>query len=156
MQKRITLILAVIAGFIGGLLPGSLKLRTVQASDGYTSQVLSAHEFRLVDKNGAIGAQLAYSGEGTPVLFLFDKNGKPRAEIGTYGDGLPCVVLMDEQSRAVGLFRLAGANQSPVLVMKSDGRDRMIMGLNMNGPGHEPFLVTYDESGQKKEIFGKY
>jgi hypothetical protein len=47
-----------------------------------------------------------------------------------------------------------GERSMPVLVMKAQGRDRIVMGLN--GPGQDPFLVLYGADGAKQSVFGSY
>jgi len=55
------------------------------------------------------------------------------------------------------LLRLAGSNESPVLVIKDrKGTDRLVLGLDLNGENEEPFLATFDAQGQKHLVFGNY
>ena len=55
------------------------------------------------------------------------------------------------------LLRIAGPNESPVLIMKDNsGNDRIVMGLSLGDPGEEPFLATFDKNGAKHMIFGEY
>ena len=71
-----------------------------------------------------------------------------------YEDGNAGIVLNDESERAVEIFRTFGGKSSPVLVMKAEGRDRIVMGL---GPAtQDPFLVYYDAAGAKTKVFGDF
>ena len=83
---------------------------------------------------------------------IFDRNGKARLSIGLYGDNNASVVLNDEREQAVQIFRTVGERSAPVLVMKSQGRDRIVMGLN--GASQDPFLVLYGVDGAKQSVFG--
>ncbi|MBF0544675.1 MAG: hypothetical protein HQM08_09585 [Candidatus Riflebacteria bacterium] len=71
--------------------------------------------------------------------------------------GLPMVGLSDNHEHLRMLLRLAGNNESPVIVIKDkQGRDRLVMGLDLDSPQEEPFLATFDAQGQKHLIFGSY
>jgi hypothetical protein len=64
------------------------------------------------------------------------------------------VVLNDTQLRAAGIFRLYGGRETPVVVLKNEGRDRSIYGLNPSST--EPFLVHYSSNGSKTSVFGDF
>jgi hypothetical protein len=66
----------------------------------------------------------------------------------------PFVVLNDTEQHAAGIFRLFSSHEAPVVVLKNQGRDRSIYGLNPNTL--EPFLVNYSGDGKKENVFGKY
>ena len=85
-------------------------------------------------------------------IWIYDRNGKVRLSLGLYGDNNASVVLNDESEQAVEIFRTVGAHSAPVLVMKAQGRDRIVMGLD--GPGQDPFLVLYGADGAKQRVFG--
>jgi len=71
--------------------------------------------------------------------------------------GLPFTGFMDNRGDLRLLFRLAGGNESPVLVFKDrKHRDRIVLGLGLNDRGEEPFLATFDKKGRKHLVFGKY
>jgi hypothetical protein len=66
----------------------------------------------------------------------------------------PFVVLNDSRQLAAGIFRLFGAQETPVVVLKNKGADRSVFGLN---PGStEPFLVNYSVDGKKTAVFGTF
>ena len=66
----------------------------------------------------------------------------------------PSVVLNDPQQHAAGIFRLFGSRDTPVLVLKSQGRDRSVYGLNAGST--DPFLANYAADGTKSDVFGHY
>jgi hypothetical protein len=71
--------------------------------------------------------------------------------------GQPLIGLYDNNHDLRCLFRLAGSNSSPVIVMKDRShRDRLVMGLSLNDGAQEPFLATFDKTGNKRLVFGNY
>jgi len=156
----------IMAGFLGGIFGayvlahldrGSALLSSARAATSPSQDVVSASRIRLVDAGGKARAELAISGDGGPALFFFDSAGRNRLVLGLYSRAeseYPFVVLNDTQQHAAGIFRLFGAHETPVVVLKNDGRDRSIYGLNPNS--REPFLVNYSGDGKKSDVFGKY
>ena len=153
-DKTRSLILAIAGGVAGGFFFQALRLPPIAAADS-AAKLVSAQELRLVDGSGRVLGQLARAAEGSPALFLFDGRGTARVVIGLYGDGTPHVVLNDDKGLATAIVRQAGAQHSPVIVLKAKGQDRLILGLNMSQPQTDPFLVTFDRNG-KKTHFGEY
>ena len=154
------------SGLIGGLLgayflayverpssAGQLQAQTVARQQ----EVVSAQRIRLTDSSGKARAELAFSQDGAPGLFFYDGKGRNRLELGLYSPAeseYPYVVLNDTHLRAAGIFRLYGGRETPVVVLKNEGRDRSIYGLN---PGStEPFLVRYSNQGSKTSVFGDF
>jgi len=89
---------------------------------------------------------------GAPIQDFYDKNGKVRLQFGTYAgageEGIPMASLNDSHGRIKMLFRLAGNNESPILIFKdSQGHDRMMLGLSLSDPSEAPFITYTDESG---------
>ena len=95
---------------------------------------------------------IGISGEGSPGIWFFDQNGKSRLNLGLYGDGNAMIVLNDESEQAVQIFRTVGAAAAPVLVMKAQGRDRIILGLNGE---KEPYFQVFNAKGEKRELLEK-
>jgi hypothetical protein len=158
------------AGLLGGLVggiagaylathpsAGSMWLTPAVAAGTPSPQVVSAGRIELLDTNGKVRAELAMSGDGGPALFFFDSAGRNRLVMGLYSAAegeAPSVVLNDARQQAAGIFRLFGAHDTPVVVLKSQGRDRSVYGLN---PGSaDPFLANYRGDGTKNEVFGHY
>ncbi len=161
---------AILAGAVGGLLgvlagayltsrvtPVAPGAAVAPAANARFAPVLSAERIELRDAGGRLRAELAVSQDGGPALFFFDSAGRNRLVLGLYSAAegeAPSVVLNDAQQRAAGIFRLFGSHDAPVVVLKSEGRDRSVYGLN---PGSaEPFLANYDGSGSKSDVFGRY
>lgn len=154
----------LLSGFIGGLLGAYLVVQVERPAVHRPAQpaamqqeVVSAQSIRLIDSNGRERAELAMSPSGGPGLFFYDTKGRNRLELGLYSPAeseYPFVVLNDTQLRAAGIFRLYGGRETPVVVLKTEGRDRSIYGLN---PGStEPFLVNYASDSKKSNVFGDF
>ncbi len=159
-----------LAGMIGGLAGGLLAALALMhfgrggppappatAAAARSQAVVSASRIQLVDSGGKLRAELALSIDGGPALFFFDRAGRNRMVLGLYSPAegeAPSVVLNDPQQRAAGIFRLFGPRDTPVVVLKNEGRDRSVYGLN---PGTtEPFLANYAADAVKSDVFGNY
>lgn len=149
-NKYIFIGLSMLAGFVGGFVSNGV-FSYAQAG---SSKVISAQNFELVDSTGKV-TSLWTTCENSPCLNFMDANGKTRLQFALYNDGLPVVGLYNEKFEAKALLRLFGGNQAPVLVMKNNNRDRMIMGLDLSN-ATEPFLVHFDDASQKHLEFGNY
>ena len=136
---------------------------------GFAAQmVMSSHEsfaqsvvnyFKLGDTGNPKGIEMYVSDE-SPAQNFYAADGKVRLQFGTYiaeGErGLPLISMSDNRGNVKMLLRLAGANESPVIIMKDNQkRDRLIMGLGTSGD-QSPFLSIIDKDGQKQNIFGTY
>ncbi len=156
-------IVGVLSGFIGGMLGayvlGNFERIAMLPSAGAAlpQNVISASRIRLLDTAGRARAELAISPDGGPGLFFFDSQGRNRLVLGLYAPAeseYPFVVLNDTHQQAAGIFRLFGARETPVVVLKNKGADRSIYGLN---PGStEPFLVNYSDDHKKSAVFGNF
>ena len=153
----------VLSGFVGGMLGAYVLVNgerahlLPQANPTAAQDVISASRIRLLDATGRARAELAMSADGGPGLFFFDTRGRNRLVLGLYSPAeseYPFVVLNDSRQLAAGIFRLFGAQETPVVVLKNKGADRSIFGLN---PGStEPFLVNYSVDGKKTAVFGTF
>jgi len=153
----------LLSGFIGGVLGAYVFVgvaRTApapQAGPSAAPDVISAKRIRLLDGNGRERAELGMSPDGGAGLFFYDTHGRNRLVLGLYSPAeseYPFVVLNDSQQLAAGIFRLFGARETPVVVLKNKGTDRSIFGLN---PGStDPFLVNYSTDSRKTAIFGSF
>lgn len=153
----------VLAGFAGGILGAYVlgHIETVLVSRASaaiaTQELVSANRIRLLDANGKARAELAMSADGGPALFFYDTRGRNRLVLGLYSPAeseYPFVVLNDTNEQAAGIFRLFGARQTPVVVLKNKGQDRSIYGLNFAST--EPFLVNIAADGKKTNVFGSF
>ena len=159
-----TYLLGLVSGFIGGLF-GAYVLGHAAASPPSSSRPsttqlensLSLRRLRLIDETGKTRAELAFSQEGGPGLFFYDRDGRNRLVLGLYApieSEYPFVVLNDTHQHAAGIFRLFGPHETPVVVLKNNGQDRSIYGLNPSST--EPFLTTLGGDGRKTDVFGVY
>jgi len=157
-----TYVAGALSGFIGGIVGayvlGHVDLGSVLPPAAAAAQdVVSASRIRLLDTTGRARAELAMSPDGGPGLFFYDTHGKNRLVLGLYSPAeseYPFVVLNDTHQAAAGIFRLFGAQETPVVVLKYKGADRSIFGLNPNST--DPFLVNYSADRKKTEVFGSY
>ena len=97
-------------------------------------------------------------------LYLVGYDGEQRLQLGSYTGaysqaekGLPLIGFTDNHEHLRLLFRLAGRNESPVLVFKDrQGRDRMVIGLGLGDAGEEPFVAYFNQDGTKHTLLGTY
>jgi hypothetical protein len=154
----------MIGGLAGGLLGAFLLMHigrgaspAATAAGAHSQGVVSASRIQLLDAGGKLRAELALSVDGGPALFFFDHAGRNRMVLGLYSEAegeAPSVVLNDPQQRAAGIFRLFGPRDTPVVVLKHEGRDRSVYGLH---PGTtDPFLANYAADAAKSDVFGNY
>lgn len=130
--------------------PGKASLAAAEAST--SASAASVSSFELVDAQGRRRILMGTSNEGSPAIWFFDGKGKARLNLGLYGDDNAFIVLNDDRERAVQILRTLGPRSAPFLVMKSEGRDRIVMGLG--GAAQDPFLVHYDANGAAHTVFG--
>ncbi len=159
-------IASVLSAFVGGVFGAYLLVslghstllpQAAAATPTPTPDVVSARRIRLLDAAGRTRAELAISPDGGAGLFFFDTQGRNRMVLGLYSPGegeQPAVVLNDTRQRAAGIFRLVGAQETPVVVFKNSGVDRSIFGLNPSSI--EPFLVNYSTERKKTAVFGNF
>jgi hypothetical protein len=146
----------LLAGLVGGIV-GAYVLVHLDGRASPSRTTVSARRIQLVDAGGKVRAELAMALDGGPSLFFFDTAGRNRLVLGLYSPAegeAPTVVLNDSQQHAAGIFRLFGARDTPVVVLKSQGRDRSVYGLNPNST--DPFLANYAADGTKIDLFGDY
>ncbi len=141
-------------GMLAGLWLGRPGKAPPTPGASTTARVEPVSSFELVDAQGRRRILMATSSEGSPAIWFFDANGKARLNLGLYGDDNAFIVLNDAQERAVQILRTVGPRSAPYLVMKSEGRDRIVMGLG--GAAQDPFLVYYDSNGTMQTAFGSY
>lgn len=158
-----TYLAGLMSGFIGGIVGafvlGHFDLRAVlpPAAAATSQDVVAASRFRLLDATGRARAEIAMSPDGGPGLFFYDSKGRNRLVLGLYSPSeseYPFVVLNDTHQAAAGIFRLFGAQETPVVVLKNKATDRSVFGLNPIST--EPFLVNYSADRKKTEVFGTF
>jgi len=148
--------LSAVGMVLGHYVGSRLEWTTTSAAAQPTSaaSVVSTRTLEVVGADGRRQLVMGTGTEGSPGIWIYDRNGKVRLSLGLYGDNNASIVLNDESEQAVEIFRTVGPHSAPVLVMKAQGRDRIVMGLN--GPGQDPFLVLYGTDGAKQRVFGNY
>lgn len=90
-------------------------------------------------------------------LWIYAADGTHRIQMATYTGGgekgLPFFGLSDNSTNLRLLLRLAGPNESPVLIFKDrSGMDRLVMGLNYSGGDEKPFITATDASGNTHSL----
>jgi len=146
-----------LASLLSGVIGGPVGAYLAAPPTATQQEVVSARRIMLVDASGRVRAELAMSQNGGPGIFFYDTKGRNRLELGLYSPAeseYPFVVLNDTENRAAGIFRLFGGRETPVVVLKSQGRDRSVYGLNPNST--EPFLVNYSNDSKKGSVFGNF
>ena len=163
---KMTHVTGIVSGFAGGLLGayvfaqvergGATMMREATAATVQTD-VVTATRIRLVDAAGKVRAELAMSRDGGPAMFFFDSAGRNRLVLGLYPPAeseYPFVVLNDTKQNAAGIFRLFGGRETPVVVLKNQGRDRSVYGLNAGTT--EPFITNFAADGKRTDVFGRF
>lgn len=150
------IVLSAVGMILGHWLGAHLDWPTasVEAQAPSAVGVVSTRTLEVVGADGRRQIVMGTSSEGSPGIWVYDRKGKVRLSLGLYGDNNASIVLNDESERAVEIFRTVGEHSLPVLVMKSQGQDRIVMGLN--GSEKDPFLVLYGADGAKQSVFGSY
>jgi hypothetical protein len=132
----------------------------------HTKPALSAFVFGIF--GGFVGcflfftaAAYAQSALNTSFLTVVGADGQQRIQAAVYNApneaGQPLLGLFDNSHDLRLLFRLAGGNSSPVIVIKDrNHKDRLVLGLALNDPAQEPFMATFDKNGNKRMVFGNY
>jgi hypothetical protein len=116
-------VLAVAAGFIGGLIAGRFSIdRPALASE--PAKEIKAQAFQLVDGHGATHAGLSIMEGGGPGLEFYDTEHRVRVVFEMTGTGDPRLFLMD-----------------------AEGRIRTVVGLGLGADGR-PFIRLRDKDGK--------
>jgi hypothetical protein len=79
MDRRGLLILAGIAGFVGGVVSNLFLGTALVSAQTKVEKVVMATRFQLVDGDGHLRGFFSADPDGTSILSLCDKNGTPRA-----------------------------------------------------------------------------
>jgi len=143
--------------FWSGLLGGLIGAGLVTGAPVIAEMFLDGSRLTVRGSDGRAFLDAAkLQGPGSSLCFFGDKQQAPLC-LGIYPEnGLPFIGL-GENPHVQALLRLAGSNRSGVLVFKDKGNhDRMILGLALDDPNEEPFLVTFDKAGKKTVHFGNY
>ena len=138
MNKSIVCAAAVLASFLGGVAGSFLfQCNSAQAQ----GSLLTGSMLTLLGPDGQMRVQAGH----------YDGSYSPAER------GQPLLALYDNSHNIRLLLRLAGHNESPVLIFKdTNHRDRMVIGLGMEGADQEPFIAVFDRNGGKKLLTGAY
>ena len=172
-KSGLVLLLALFTGLFGGVVSDLLfSVRIVSAEEEEKAaseipEVITAREFRLVDKEGKLKAALHLSKDGLPALLLYDKDrvtvrleiaedgstqlvfldgkGVSRTKIALSPEGLPCLGLYNQEGNLSAELALSGDNGGlPALRLRDkDGEPKAILHLSKDGL---PALLLYDKS----------
>lgn len=138
MNRSMISTLAVLASFLGGM-AGSFLFQCAGANA--QSNLLSGSMLTLMGPDGQMRVQAGH----------YDGSYSPAEK------GQPLLALYDNKHYIRLLLRLAGHNESPVIVFKdTNHRDRMVIGLGMEGADQEPFIAVFDKNGGKRMLTGSY
>lgn len=146
MEKRqyiFTLVLALIAGAIGGALSSKVLWRGAERpEDLELKKVVVANEIHLVDHAGKARWVLAFSKEGEPSVTFVNRDGWAPMAMGVNRNGFPFFNMI--------LQPLKGGGPSLTL-MDSRMKNRAVLGLWEDG---EPYLTLLDRNGQVRATLG--
>jgi hypothetical protein len=137
------LILAVVAGVIGGALSSKIFWRQEgKPEDSELRKVIVANEIHLVDHQGKARWVLAFSKDGEPSVTFVNKDGWAPMAMGVNRNGFPFFNMILQPRKGGG----------PSLTLM-DGRmkNRAVLGLWEDG---EPYLRLLDRSGQVRATLG--
>jgi hypothetical protein len=116
-------VLAMAAGFIGGLTAGRFSVEHPALASEPAKEV-EAKAFKLIDDHGATHAALSMSEGGGPALEFYDNDHRARVVFDMTAKGDPRVFLLDE-----------------------DGLIRTVVGLGLGADGR-PFIRLRDKNGK--------
>lgn len=134
-NRRLKFGVLAVFGFAGAV------LLMGQAASDNIPQVVRAHYFEVVNKDGKVAASMGLA-DGLPMLVLFDKGGTPRARMALEGDSVGLAFFdRNEKVRTV----LAGRDNGPMAIAFYDrqGQARTTLGIDDKG---SPSLQMYDEN----------
>jgi hypothetical protein len=120
-QYGLVVVLAVIAGFGGGVMAGRLSMNH-QPLTSQPAKVIRGESFQLIDSHGATHAELNIQEGGSPGLLFYDSDHKARVIFDMTGEGDPRLFLID-----------------------TDGIIRAVLGLGLEANGL-PFIRLRDKN----------
>lgn len=96
MRRLAVFGICLCGGFIGGLLAGSAMWYFSDAAlpashSDRASNVMSTHEFRLVDGQGKVRALLTFSAQGEPYVEILDEHDTPPVWLGLAQEPGPAI-----------------------------------------------------------------
>ncbi len=139
----VMLILALIAGVIGGALSSKIFWRQEGTpEDLELRKVIVANEIHLVDQDGKARWVLAISRDGEASVTFVNKDGWAPMAMGVNRNGLPFFNMILQPGKGAG----------PSLALMDGGmKNRAVLGLWEDG---EPYLRLLDRNGQVRASLG--
>ena len=118
----IVLVLAILAGFLGGL--GTRSLGQMQAPVLPEARAVKGTSFQLVDEHDTVHAALDTMEGGSPALLFYDADHQARVVFEMTGNGDPRLFLMDQEGRMRTVLGLGlDADGAPSLRMLDGDRN---------------------------------
>lgn len=150
-MARKELVLAVMAGFLGGALSGPLlRARSALAETTHYEKVISAEKLVLTDKDGTARVGCGVGEDGRVTIAVSDKNGKVRIGFGVLADGSPSLDFYDLNNKPRMVLGLK--DESPFLVFNDNNEIHRI--LLRQSPKGSPHLDFNDADGKLRAVFG--
>lgn len=126
-QTGMLITVSILSGLLGGIVAASLvggSHVTAQEPAGELPGIVSAKEFRLIDRQGHTRALLSFNGEGQPFLQMVDEFDTDRVWFGI-------------------------SKETGVAVRDVDGKTRLVLSVDEDGL---PSLVVRDRTHQTKSF----
>ena len=131
---------------VGLLLAGDMALRNVHAApDTVPPKVVTAQEFRLVDKTGAMRASFQTRDDGSPGLALYDKGGKLRVTLQVQADGGSRLAFHDTQNKPRLELEQAADGTGGLILTNSKGSGGAVL---LIAPDGGPVAIFKDKDGK--------
>lgn len=152
-QFGLLFVLSLLAGLVGGILASQFFLGTpvfAQKKIG-PQNVVTAEEFRMVDKEGRILSTWGMYAGG-PGIVLFSKNGEFRAVFSlTSPEEGPVLTFADNKGNHRAIVGLGAERQPYVTLRDQAGKERISLSLDDDG---DPYLALYDQAENERAILG--
>ena len=152
-QCGLLLVLSLLAGLVGGILSSQFFLGTPALAEKKVGpqNVITAEEFRLVDKEGkTLSTWGMYA--GGPGIVLFNKNGQFRAVFSlTSPDEGPVLTFADNKGNHRAIVGLGAERQPYVTLRDQTGKERISLSLDDDG---DPYLALYDQAENERAVLG--
>jgi hypothetical protein len=152
-QFSLLLMLSLLAGLVGGILTSQFFLGTPVLAEKRAGpqRVVTAEEFRLVDKEGKILSTWGMYAGG-PGIVLFSKNGQFRAVFSlTSPEEGPVLAFADNKGNHRAIVGLGAERQPYVTLRDQAGKERISLSLDHEG---DPYLALYDQAENARAILG--
>jgi hypothetical protein len=149
----LTIIMSLLAGLAGGIAVNNFFVGKPALAEkaAESKRVVSAEEFRLVDKKGEVLSTWGMYAGG-PGIVLYSQAGEYRAVFSlTSPEEGPVLTLADKVGNYRAIIGL-GAERQPYIALRDEaGRERLSLTLNDEG---EPALMFYDKDGKQRAVLG--